>query len=299
MGMLDGLTDAFTGGAGGLVSGVANAFLNERSAERAASENNYQAQQARDFSERMSNTAYQRSVRDMKTAGLNPMLNYMHSGGASTPQGTVAAAAPVAPQSGFSAGQVAKTQAEVELLRSQKNQVEVATHLDSLRGPGLWAQSLLASATAQDWDESVSEAAQRRRANMWSDSEKSNRSKWSPWNDGRVGDDQKSQWGRDVWGAELRKRIEDSRLAGAEATGSELENKFLTDTYRDRLLMTKQGRESEGLRLPGQRNQAEHDKTWFGENVTPFLRDIFGGGGAASGSASVIRDLGIGLRMRR
>lgn len=43
-----------------------------------------QARIARDYQERMSNSAYQRSMEDMKKAGLNPMLAYM-KGGASTP----------------------------------------------------------------------------------------------------------------------------------------------------------------------------------------------------------------------
>lgn len=48
-----------------------------------------QAQLNRDFQERMSDTAYQRTVADMKKAGINPMLA-TQMGGASTPLGNTA-----------------------------------------------------------------------------------------------------------------------------------------------------------------------------------------------------------------
>lgn len=55
--------------------------------------NTAEAQKERDWQTQMSNTAYQRSVVDMKAAGINPIMAYSQ-GGASASSGAVASATP-------------------------------------------------------------------------------------------------------------------------------------------------------------------------------------------------------------
>lgn len=63
------------GGALGGIGGIVSGFMQQASAR----------EQMR-FQERMSNTAHQREVKDLRAAGLNPMLSATH-GGASSPGG--------------------------------------------------------------------------------------------------------------------------------------------------------------------------------------------------------------------
>lgn len=81
--------DALAGGAASLIGSAYGAYKQEQGQKSANKANLAIAREQMGFQERMSNTAYQRSMADMRKAGLNPMLAFQQ-GGASTPMGASA-----------------------------------------------------------------------------------------------------------------------------------------------------------------------------------------------------------------
>lgn len=123
---------------GSAVSAIGS-FAGLKSANRA---NRQLAGRQMDFQKDMSNSAYQRSMADMKKAGLNPILAYQQ-GGASSPAGATANMQDAITPAINSANTVSRTRAEIDNLRAQNAQINSQTILNEALQKSATADALL------------------------------------------------------------------------------------------------------------------------------------------------------------
>lgn len=136
LGPVGGIAGGALGGTQGAVMGMSmgNIFSQANAARETNQMNRELAERQMEFQAKMSNTAHVREVRDLKKAGLNPILS-MGGSGASTPSG--ASATMQNPMEGIAAtalemtSQIAamkKQNAEIDLMSEQKKNVQADTN---------------------------------------------------------------------------------------------------------------------------------------------------------------------------
>lgn len=129
---------AVIGAAAGVGGGLLTNFLNSR-----------EVRKQREWMEKMSNTAHQREVEDLRRAGLNPILSATGGNGASTPQGQlIPMEDPIA--KGINSALAVRGQAsEIALRDAQSKQATSQTLLNETNVGVAESQAALNAANAQ------------------------------------------------------------------------------------------------------------------------------------------------------
>lgn len=134
-----------SGGASLIGTYMTNEANKDMSRENRAS-NIQEARESRKWQEKMSNSAYQRSMQDMKAAGLNPMLAYQQ-GGASTPSGATASSTAPIMENALGAG--ISTALETRRLKKELDATDSQTSLNNAISATQRAQTKLNETNAK------------------------------------------------------------------------------------------------------------------------------------------------------
>lgn len=138
---------------GGSPWGALGGFAGGFGADLQNEANSAQAERMMHFQQQMSNTAYQRAMRDMRLAGLNPIFAYQ-AGGASTPSGAQASMVNVGDAAATTASKVANTsiayKTNVKQLENIQKDTDVKATQEKLNNSTVSLQSSQAGKNQSD-----------------------------------------------------------------------------------------------------------------------------------------------------
>lgn len=243
------------------------AMMQYQGAQEANETNIRLSQENRDFQERMSNTAYQRATKDMISAGLSPMLAYSQ-GGASSPAGGAAVVQ-------NTKSHMATSARDVGMATLQAENVQATTAREK---------------TQADLNVASAEESRARAHELRSDTASKDQGE-------AFGGDGPVRTLRDLTRAmDYKKLTLDTGLTGThinELTQRIWNMKTTQRLTNAQILETMKGMELKAaqiflheMEMPGARNKAHSDSTWWGRNVRPYFHE---GTSAINSAASLYR----------